>query len=43
MLALYINNPSYPGKGRYSCFRWQHCRCTGYSPILLAVERSLQL
>ena len=41
MLALYINNPSYPGKkAAIHALGGNLCRCTGYSPILLAVEKA---
>jgi xanthine dehydrogenase small subunit len=41
LLALYINNPTYPGKKTViHALGGNLCRCTGYSPILLAAEKA---
>ncbi|MBQ4832922.1 xanthine dehydrogenase small subunit [Pseudoalteromonas sp. MMG010] len=41
LLALYINNPTYPGKSAViHALGGNLCRCTGYSPILLAAEQA---
>jgi xanthine dehydrogenase small subunit len=41
LLALYINNATYPGKKAViHALGGNLCRCTGYSPILLAAEKA---
>ena len=41
MLALYINHQTYPGKKAViHALGGNLCRCTGYSPILLAAEKA---
>nr|WP_206017560.1 xanthine dehydrogenase small subunit [Pseudoalteromonas sp. 31A1] len=41
LLALYINEPTYPGKKAViHALGGNLCRCTGYSPILLAAEKA---
>ncbi|MGO2013184.1 xanthine dehydrogenase small subunit [Pseudoalteromonas sp.] len=41
LLALYINNSTYPGKKAViHALGGNLCRCTGYNPILLAAEKA---
>lgn len=43
MLALYINNQTYPGKkATIHALSGNLCRCTGYAPILAAVQKSFE-
>jgi xanthine dehydrogenase small subunit len=43
LLALYINNETYPGKTAViHALGGNLCRCTGYSPILKAAEKAFE-
>ena len=43
LLALYINNESYPGKSAtIHALGGNLCRCTGYNPILKAAEKAFE-
>lgn len=43
MLALYLNHQTYPGKSAaIHALGGNLCRCTGYSPIIKAIEKSFK-